>query len=176
MLPDFNYPQTVGSFGNPLASCYLTPLTQHFDDLVRAYPSVSALVNAGVIKFFDRSISFTVLPGQTLIQATNLSSGYDALLFQRTASIAPAVLPIAGLGNQVLPNTRADNVTVTIERQMGSIDTEQSPINVELGYGWDVNERPTPEFISGSDVRKITIVNNGADTVTVTLTFTMLLL
>lgn len=173
MYPDFNYATHVGGWNNPLASTYAQPIAQHLEDLAKQYPVVSSWIRTGRVSYFDRSITFIVPAGQTIIQAFNVSGGFDCLVFDRKASVtlnnnAPA---------NILPNEEFSYCTMTIARQAGSVDTEQAPVANNMGFGWDPNDRPQiPEFWSGGDVREFTFTNNLAQDLKVVVTFTLVLL
>lgn len=176
MQSDFNYPIHVGEWGNPLDSSYVLPIVKHLTNLAEKYPVASAWVRSGAIGFLDRTVSFVVPAGQQVIQAANLTGGFDALVLDRKASVVVTSAPGAGTAFNVLPSREASYVTFKLTRKDSMIDTEQAPIQDNLGFGWEPNVRPAPEFWSGSDIREITLCNNTANDVTVFLTFTMIML
>lgn len=180
MYPTMNYGIHVGRWGNPLASTFAQPIAEHLEDLAKLYPSVSSWVKGGRVTYLDRSISFTVPAGSTIIQAFNVSAGYDCLVFDRKAAVLNTTAPVAGVGSPVytvLPNERSGFTELVIARKDAAVDTEQSPVNNNLGFGWRPNNRPQiPEYWSGADIREFTLINNGQDDVKVVITFTLVLL
>ena len=126
--------------------------------------------------FLDRAITFSVPAGQNVVQSFNISGGYDCLIFQRTATVAKTTPPAAGVAFDALPNEDASYVTIQIARKDGPVDTEQAPVQNILGFGFLPALRPTPEFWSGSEIREFTLTNNGVSDVTVTITFTLVML
>jgi hypothetical protein len=176
MQSDFNYPIHVGEWGNPLDSSYVLPIVKHLTDIAAKYPVASVWVKSGAVGFLDRTVSFVVPAGQTLIQASNLTGGFNALILDRRASVVVSTAPGAGGAFNVLPSREASYVTFKLTRKDGEIDTEQAPMQNNVGFGWEPDTRPAPEFWSGADVREITLSNNTANDVTVFLTFTMILL
>jgi hypothetical protein len=177
VYPNFNYGTTVGRWDNPLASTFAQPIAQHLDELAQLYPVVSSWLRTGRVTYLDRSITFNVPAGQTVIQAFNVSGGFDCLVFDRKAAVTLTTPPDAGLPFTVLPNTTESFVQLIIARKDTAVDTEQSPVIANLGFGWAPNSRPQiPEFWSGAQVREFTLINNGQSDVTVVLTFTLVLL
>lgn len=176
MYPNFCYPILEGEFGNPLASSYLRPTTQHIEELSKKYPTLSAWLLTDRVTFLDRAITFSVPAGQTVVQSFNVSGGYDCLIFQKTASVTQTEPPGAGVAFQQLPSEQASRVTLQIARKDGPVDTEQAPVQNNLGFGFFPAYRPTPEFWSGKDVREFTLTNNTIYDMTVTITFTLVLL
>lgn len=176
MYPNFCYPILEGEFGNPLASSYLRPITQHIDELCKSYPTLSAWLLTDRVTFLDRSITFNVPAGTQVVQSFNVSGGYDCLIFQRTASVVKSTPPGALVNFDQLPNEDASYIKLQIARKDGLVDTEQCPVQNNLGFGFFPAYRPTPEFWSGKDVREFTLINDTVSDVTVTITFTLVLL
>ena len=175
MYPNYCYPITEGEFGNPLASSYLRPITQHLDELCQKYPTFSAWLRNDRVTFLDRSITFEVPAGQTVVQAFNVGGGFDALVFSRNASAVRTAPPAGGFAFDDLPSEQAGYVELQIARKSGPIDTEQCPIGNTMGFGWLPNPRP-PEFWAGADIREFLLVNNTVNDVKVVVTFTLVLL
>lgn len=177
MYPTMNYGIHVGRWGNPLASTFAQPIVAHLEDLATRYPSVSAWLKTGRTTYLDRSITFTVPAGATVIQAFNVSAGYDCLVFDRKVSAIELNPPQGREPFPVLPNQQGSYVELVIARKDAAVDTEQAPINNNLGFGWRPNNRPqVPEYWSGVDIREFTLVNNGKNAVKVVITFTLVLL
>ena len=176
MYQNFCYPITEGEFGNPLASSYLRPITQHIDALCKQYPTLSSWLMTDRVTFLDRSIAFNVPAGQTVVQAFNVSGGYDCLIFQRTASVVQTEPLPAGVALYQLPSEQASRVSIQISRKDGEVETEQSPVQSNWGFGFLPAYRPTPEFWSGAAIREFTLTNNTIYDMTVTITFTLVLL
>ena len=177
MYPAQNYGIHVGKWVNPLASTFAQPVAEHIDSLAKQYPAVSDWVKAGRVTYLDRSITFAVPAGATVIQAFNVSGGYDCLVFSRQATVVRAAAPIAGAAFTVAPNEQASFVELSISRKDAAVDTEQAPVVSNLGFGFRPNTRPQlPEYWSGADIREFSLVNNGPFDVKVVITFTLVLL
>ena len=176
MYPNFCYPILEGEFGNPLASSYLRPTTQHIAELTKAYPTLSAWLQSSRVTFLDRAVTFVVPAGQQVIQAFNISGGYDCLIFQKTATVVKQEAPIAGAAFNQLPNEQASYVELQIARKDGLVDTEQVSVQNNMGFGFLPASRPSPEFWGGSEIREFTLVNNTVRDVKVVITFTLVLL
>jgi hypothetical protein len=176
MYQDFCYPVTEGEFGNPLASSFLRPITQHLDDICKKYPSLSAWLQTARVTFLDRSVTITVPAGQTVSQAFNIAGGFDCIIFQRTASVVDSNPPAIGSAfNNAITEQDGGFVQIQISRKDGPVDTEQCPVGSVFGFGWLPNVR-APEFWSGSEIRELMLANNCVSDVDVTLTFTIVLL
>lgn len=180
MYPTMNYGIHVGRWANPLASTFSQPIVEHLTELAKLYPTVSSWLKDGRTTYLDRSITFTVPAGSTVIQAFNVSAGYDCLVFSRQAAVVNTTPPSAGAGPptyRVLANERSGFVELVIARKDAAVDTEQAPVNNNLGFAWRKNTRPqVPEYWSGEDIREFTLINNGQDDVKVVLTYTLVLL
>jgi hypothetical protein len=178
MYPNMNYGIHVGKWVNPLASTFAQPIAEHLEDLAKQYPSVSHWLSTGRCTYLDRSITFLVPAGQTVIQAFNVSAGYDCLVFNRKATVINTTAPAGATPvYKVLPNAQAGYVELVIARKDAAVDTEQAPTNNNFGWGFAPNRRPQiPEYWSGSDVREFTLINNGQDDVKVVLTLALVLL
>jgi len=176
MYQSFCYPVTEGEFGNPLASSFLRPITQHLDDICKSYPSLSVWLQTARVTFLDRSVTITVPAGQTVSQAFNIAGGFDCLVFERTATAVRSTAPVIATAFSKLPSEQAGGfVQIQLSRKDGPVDTEQCPIGSAFGFGWFPNYR-APEFWSGAEVREAMLVNNSISDVKVTLTFTIVLL
>lgn len=181
MYPDWQYPAHAGGFKNPLASTYLTPTVGHIEELSKKVPNLGAWLRTARVTFLDRSVTFAVPAGSNVVQTFNITGGYDALVFSRSATVVDAIAPISGGEGAppiyaVLWNTLDQYVEIQVERQGGSVDTEQAPSINNFGLGLDPNKRPSPEWWSGKDLREFTITNNSGRDVKVTITFTLVLL
>jgi hypothetical protein len=124
-------------------------------------------------------VTFAVPAGSNVVQTFNITGGYDALVFSRSATVVDAIAPVGGPAPPaytVLWNDLDQYVEIQVERQGGSVDTEQAPSINNFGLGLDPNKRPSPEWWSGKDLREFTITNNSSRNVTVTITFTLVLL
>jgi hypothetical protein len=178
MYPNMNYGIHAGKWVNPLASTYVQPIAQHLEELSQKYPSVSSWLRSGRCTYLDRSITFLVPAGQTVIQAFNVSAGYDCLVFQRKATVVNTSAPTGATPTYtVVPNAQSGYVEIVVARKDAAVDTEQASVSNNFGFGWAPNRRPqVPEYWSGSDVREFTLVNNGQDDVKVVLTLTLVLL
>lgn len=176
MYQNFCYPITEGEFGNPLASSFLLPVTQHIEEIAKKHPSLSAWLQNSRVTFLDRAITVDVPAGQTVSRAFNIAGGFDCLVFQRTATAVRAEAPTAGSAFGALPSEQGGGyVDIQLSRKDGPVDTEQCPIGSVFGFGWLPNRR-APEFWSGTEVREILLANSSVDDVRVTLTFTIVLL
>ena len=175
MFPINNYAIHQGKWVNPLASSYIKPVTQSIDELAKIYPVVSSWIRSDRVTLFDRSVTYSVAAGQTLIQAVNLTGGFDALVFDRKAAVVFTDGPLIST-NRVLPNQTASYVRMSISRQNAEVDMDEAPINSNMGFGWRPNTRPVPEFWRGADIREISINNDNGFAIRVTLTFTLALL
>lgn len=180
MYPTTNYGIHAGHWGNPLASTYSQPIVEHLEELTKLYPTVSAWLKTGRVSYLDRSITFTVPAGQTVIQAFNVSAGYNCLVFDRKATVVSTTAPVGGIlppAYTVVANEQGSYVELIIARKDAAVDTEQAPVSNNLGFGWRPNNRPqVPEYWSGSDIREFTLINNGQNDVKVVLTYTLALL
>lgn len=179
MYPDWQFPTHAGGYGNPLASTYLTPTVANLDELCEKLPTLGAWLRTSRVTFLDRSITFSVPAGANVVQTFNLTGGFDALVFSRSATVVDAIAPVGGPAPPaytVLWNDLDQYVEIQVERQGGSVDTEQAPSINNFGLGLDPNKRPSPEWWSGKDLREFTITNNSSRNVTVTITFTLVLL
>lgn len=180
MYPNQNYGTHVGGWDNPLASTYAQPIAQHLEELSKKYPAVSSWVKSGRVTYLDRSITFTVPAGATVIQAFNVTGGYDALVFDRKATVVQASAPSGGAGApvyNVLANEDAGFVEIQVSRKDAAVDVEQQSVNNCFGFGWEPYDHPQiPEFWSGADIREFTLINNTQNDVKVVLTLTIVLL
>lgn len=177
MYPDWQYPTHVGGYGNPLASTYLTPTVSNLEELCQKVPRLGAWLQVSRVTFLDRSVTIDVPAGGNVVRTFNLTGGFDALVFSRNITVTDAAAPVgAPPSYPVLPGTLSQYVEVQVERQGGSVDTEQAPIANNFGYGFDPNKRPSPEWWSGQDLREFTVTNNSCRNVKVSITFTLVLL
>lgn len=179
MYPDWQYPAHAGGFKNPLASTYLNPTVGHIEELSKKVPKLGAWLRSARVTFLDRSVSFIVPKGSNVVQTFNLTGGYDALVFTRNATVIDTTPPVAERAPppfDIIPDALSQYVEISIERQVGAMDTEQAPSANNFGYGFDPNKRPSPEWWPGTDLREFTITNNSSRDVKVVLTFTLVLL
>lgn len=176
MYPNYCYPILEGEFGNPLASSYLRPTTQHLEEICKQYPTFSAWLNSNRVTFLDRSVTFNVPAGQQVIQAFNISGGFDCLIFQKTATVVKATPPAAGAAFDRVPGEQASYVELQIARKDGLVDTELCAVQNNMGLGLLPAYRPSPEFWGGGEIREFTLVNNSVRDVKVVITFTLVLL
>lgn len=170
-----SYPTSVGGYGGTLPGRYRQPVIQQLSRLAETYPVVSSWFRHGRITLLDKSLTFTVPAGSTVLETVALGGGFDVLVFTRTMSVVRATDPGGG-AYAASPNELANTVAVSIARKGGDLDTEETPLTSAFGQGYSPNDRSMPEYWAGKTLREISLTNAGPFTLSVTLTFTIVLL
>jgi hypothetical protein len=170
----WNYNRQAG-WARPPMDTYRGAFLADFLDAVAQYPQVAAGYRAGRFVAFDRAVQVTVPAGGTVARAISVSGGSNALVFNRTFSVARVEPPLAAVPPAMLHNVDTCYVSVQLARKYApgddedGIDIEQAPGTSIGASGWSDFTGKMPEFWSGRDVHELSISNSGLRAVRVTL-------